>query len=532
MTFQARSGVALSARQLVKRYPNGVLACDGASLEVSAGEIHALVGENGAGKSTLMKMLYGLETPDAGEVLVDGREQRFRSPADAIAAGIGLVPQHVQLVPSMTVAENIVLGAEPVRGPWRVFDRRRAGELTRELMEVHGLSVDDRAVAELSVGQQQRVEILKALYRGARLLLLDEPTALLSPQEADTLFNSLRRLVAQGMTVVLITHKMSEVRDVSRRFTVMRGGRIVGSGLSSDHRGADLAELIVGRRVESDLEKRIDARGREALVKVRGLSLLRPAGRPELQDVSLDIAAGEILGIAGVEGNGQDCLADVLSGLKAPSRGQLTIAGEQLAGRGVRHARSLGVGCVPEDRLNNGMAPGLSLAENAAAIDYHRPPMSRLGVLNVAEIRERARDLLRRYEVHGRDEDVLMGSLSGGNMQKLVMGREIQAAPRLLVASQPTRGVDVGAAQGLRGALRRLRDAGAAVMLVSADLDELVALSDRIAVLYEGRLVAHLEGGRTSPRRLGLYMTGLASDPDAQATLDAPFSSPLEEVAS
>jgi ABC-type uncharacterized transport system ATPase subunit len=522
----------LAVRQLVKRYPNGVLASDGVSFDVATGEVHAVVGENGAGKSTVMKMIYGLEAPDAGEIVLDGQPCHFKSPADAIAAGIGLVPQHLQLVSSLTVAENIVLGAEPVRGVLRRFDRQRAESLTHELARQHGLEADATAiVAELSVGQQQRVEILKALHRGARVLLLDEPTALLSPQEADELFRSLRRMVDRGLTVVLITHKLSEVREVSDHFTVMRSGRVVGGGRSRDHTQAQLAELIVGRGVETASAPRVDARGREPLVQVRDLGAVRARGRAELQGISLDIAAGEILGIAGVEGNGQNRLADVLSGLVAPSVGSVSIGGAPLTGRGVRHARELGVGCVPEDRLYSGVAVGLSVAENSAATDYHQPPASHAGMLDMRFIRQRARALLRLHEVHCRDEQVGIGTLSGGNMQKVVFGRELQAQPRFLVASQPTRGVDIGAAQGLRRSLVALRDAGAAVLLISADLDEISALADRVAVLYEGRLVAHF-AGRVSPRTLGLYMTGLACDAGASATLAAPFSSlPAEAIA-
>ena len=515
----------LVVRDLVKRYANGVLANDGVSFEVFDGEIHAVVGENGAGKSTAMKMIYGLERPDAGEIALDGQPRHFASPAESIAAGIGLVPQHLQLVASMTVAENIVLGAEPVRGLWRLFDRRRAEEMATELAGRHGLRVDVGAVVgDLSAGEQQRVEILKALHRGARLLMLDEPTALLSPQEADELFASLRTLVDHGLTVVLITHKLNEVREVSDRFTVMRAGRVVGSGRSLDHTQEQMGELIVGHRFETAQAARVDAQGARPRVQVRHLSVVRERGRAELADISLDIAPGEILGIAGVEGNGQQRLADVLSGLVAPSAGTATIDGEAIAGKGVRHARMLGVGCVPEDRLASGAAIGLSVAENTAAADYFRAPASRRGLLDMRFIRERARALIRDNQVRCRDEQVAIGTLSGGNLQKVVVLRELQLQPRFLVAAQPTRGVDVGAAQGLRRSLVALRDTGASLLLISADLDELCSLADRIAVLYEGRLVAHFAGGQVSPRQLGLYMTGLAEDNGARATLGAPFS--------
>lgn len=513
----------LRLHQLTKRYANGVLANDAVSLEVAAGTVHALVGENGAGKSTVLKMLYGLEQPDAGRIELAGRAQIFRRPADAIAAGIGLVPQHLHLWPSMSVAENIVLGSEPTRGPWLAPARARSEVVV--LARQYGLAIDpDAAVGGLAAGAQQRVEILKALRRGARLLLLDEPTALLTPQEAHALFGSLRALVAQGLTVVLITHKMAEVREVCDGYTVLRGGRVVGAGTAALADSARIAEAIVGRALVPSSVERVDARGRPPRLKVRGLSLLRPRGRAELTELDFDVAAGEILGIAGVEGNGQNRLADVLTGLAAPSLGEACLDGRRFTGLAVRQVRRHGIGSVPEDRLAGGVAPSMSVADNCAALDYGVPPLSRFGLLNLPAMRERARQLMRRFGVAARDEQVAIGSLSGGNMQKVVLGRELLAKPRLLIASQPTRGVDIGAAQGLRRAIVELRDAGAAVLLLSADLDEIFELSDRIAVLFEGQLVAHFRAGQVTPGDVGRCMTGLAGEARAAARLDSPLT--------
>ncbi|HEU4460276.1 MAG TPA: ABC transporter ATP-binding protein [Methylibium sp.] len=505
----------LRVAALSKRYPNGVLANDAVSLEVAAGRVHGVLGENGAGKSTLMKMLYGLERPDAGAIELDGTPLRLRGPADAIAAGIGLVPQHLQLVGSMTVAENVVLGDEPLRG--LRFDRARAEREVRALAERWSLAVDPAAgVAGLSIGERQRVEILKTLRRGARLLLLDEPSALLSPPEAQRLFGALAALVRAGLTLVLITHKMAELCEFCDDFTVLRTGRVAGAGRVREHAAARIAEMIVGRPLEPRATPRAEApvvRAAAApLVRVRGLSLARAQGRPALDALSFDIAAGEILGIAGVEGNGQDKLAELLCGAVAPTAGSAEIDGRGFVGRGVRHARALGVGCIAEDRLHGGLAPQLSVADNAAALDYFAAPLSRRGVLDPAALRRRARGLIDAFGIRARDESVAVTALSGGNMQKLLVGRELAARPRLLIASQPTRGVDLGAAQTLRRALAELRDGGAALLLISADLDELFELADRIAVLFEGRLVACFDAGTADAQAIGRCMTGMRAD--------------------
>lgn len=513
---------AIELRRVCKRYPNGTLANSDVSFEVAQGEIHALVGENGAGKSTVMKMLFGLEQPSAGEILVRGAPVHLRGPRDAMAQRIGLVPQHLQMVPSFSVMQNVVLGAEPTRG--LTIDRQRAKADVNELSQRFGLAVDpDAQVSHLSVGEQQRVEILKALYRGADLLLLDEPSALLSPQESLALFDALRKLVEHGHTVVLITHKLAEVREVSDRYTVMRGGHVTGYGRSALVSDDAFAEMIVGCSVPSlEIKRRTRAAG-YARLAVRDLTVSGATASPRLEGVNFDIAAGEILGIAGVEGNGQSVLAEALSGLRRPSSGLVTLDGQPCALGNVTSLRRLGVSAISEDRLHDGVAAEMSISENLMAADYNLPPCGQHGWLDTAAMRARAERQLEAYGVVARTPDDPIDALSGGNMQKVVMARELSTSPRLLISSQPTRGVDIGAAQFLRQRIVQLRDAGAAVLLVSSDLDELVALSDRVAVLHKGRIVGHFPAD-AEPHELGLCMTGAHGDQSVPATLDAPWT--------
>jgi ABC-type uncharacterized transport system ATPase subunit len=524
--MRAPSAPAIELRQVSKRYPNGTLANSEVSLEVAQGEIHALVGENGAGKSTVMKMLFGLEQPSAGEIWLRGAPVRLRSPRDAMAQRIGLVPQHLELVASFSVVQNVVLGAEPVRG--LTVDRQRARAEVAELSHRFGLEVDpDAEVSRLSAGEQQRVEILKALYRGAELLLLDEPSALLSPQESQALFAALRKLVEQGRTVMLITHKLAEVRNVSDSYTVMRGGRVTGRGRSASISDQAFGEMIVGRAVPSlEVARRTGGTGMARLA-VRDLVVDgphgRPHARPQLDGLSLDIAAGEIVGIAGVEGNGQSVLADVLSGLRQPAAGTVTLDGQPCPLGDARRMRDSGVSIISEDRLHDGVAVGMTIAENLMAADYGQPPCARRGGwLDTAAARARAEGQIADYAVAARTADDALGALSGGNMQKVVMARELSTAPRLLVACQPTRGVDIGAAQFLRQRLVQLRDSGAAVLLLSSDLDEILALSDRVAVLRKGRIVGHFPAD-AEVREIGLYMTGARGEVGVPATLGAPW---------
>jgi simple sugar transport system ATP-binding protein len=508
---------AIELASVSKRYPNGVLANDAVSLTVRRGEIHAIVGENGAGKSTVLKMLYGLESPTEGEIRIEGRAMSFTQPRQAIAAGIGLVPQHMQLLASMSVADNVVLGSEPMRG--MLLDLRGAEVEVARVADRFGLPVDPRAiVGRLSVGEQQRVEILKALYRGARILLLDEPTAVLPPAEAQAMFTALRALTAAGLTVVLITHKLSEVLEAADSFTVMRAGRVVGRRDARHVDVAQLGALIAGQPVAASAVQRATVRGAQPLVRARGLSVRSRDGRDLLAGVSFDIASGEILGIAGVEGNGQAQLAEVLCCLRRPGAGEASLAGEPFSGGTVRDARALGVAIVPEDRMHTGVALDMSISDNYAATAYHQAPLSHLGWLDEGAAHARACAALSEYGVVAPSADAPIRVLSGGNMQKVVLAREVASRPRFLIACQPTRGVDIVAAQFLRRRLVDLRDAGAAILLVSADLDELLELSDRIVVLHGGRCVAHLPAD-TPAHELGAYMTGLKQQPDASGEL-------------
>ncbi len=522
-TPSAAAAPLLELQGVSKLYPNGTLANDNVSLSIRRAEIHAILGENGAGKSTVMKMLYGLEQPSAGRIVFKGAATAFNHPRDAIAAGIGLVPQHFKLVPSFTVAQNVVLGCEPTR--FGVIDRAAMAAAVRAVARRFGLEVDPGAiVAGLSAGEQQRVEILKALYRGAQVLLLDEPTAVLTAQETQQLFAVLRQLVGSGLTVILITHKLAEVREVSDRFTVMRAGRVTGHAESRSASEAAITEMIVGRALSPHQFAR-PGRGSEVpLVSVSNLGASRPDGRVELDGVSFEIGAGEILGIAGVEGNGQQALAEILSGLRAPAAGAASVNGVSFIGAGVRHARACRVAAIPEDRLRDGVAVGLSITDNVIAVDYHKAPLSRRGWLDGEAAHAAAARVIAEFGVAARSPDTPIGALSGGNMQKVVLAREVMAQPMLLIASQPTRGVDIGAAEALRLRLAALRDCGAAILLISADLDELLAMSDRIAVLSQGRIAGHFRGAAASALELGPYMAGARRAPGAAANFDSPFA--------
>jgi simple sugar transport system ATP-binding protein len=497
----------LELRGIGKRYPNGVLANDGIDLRLARGEIHALIGENGAGKSTLIKMLYGLEQPSAGTILLDGRQAGLATPRDAIRAGIGLVPQHVQLVPSFSVARNVVLGAEPSR--WGCLRRSATERAVTDLARRFGLDVDPGAsAASLSLGEQQRVGILKALYSGADLLLLDEPGAVLGLDEAAALHRALRALAKNGMSVLLVTHKIADVLEVADCYTVLRAGRVVAAGRSVDATAAGLAGQIVGSAMAPVSRRAPPPRG-DVLLRAR--DLVRATGVAECLDhVSLDVAAGEILGIAGVEGNGQGLLARALAALP-PLQGEVAL--------------------VPEDRLHDGVAPTLSIADNAIAAVYRRPALSRHGWLRRDRVEQLARTMIADYGVAAQGPAQPIGALSGGNMQKLVLARVLAANPRVLIACQPTRGVDIGAARALRERLLRLRDGGAGIVLISADLDEILELSSRIAVLYRGAVVGHFSSHGLEARMLGAYMTGAQRQPDATACIDAPFATTTQEAA-
>lgn len=522
---------AIELCSVSKRYDNGTLANEEVSLRIERGEVHAICGENGAGKSTIMKMIYGLTRPTSGRILIEGRTVDFSHPREAITAGIGMVAQHINLVPSFTIAENIVLGHEPI-GRAGVLDRVSAESQVEELSRSYGLDVDPSALAgDVSVGMQQRVEILKTLYRGARIVLMDEPTAVLTPQETDHLFAAMRRLVRAGVTVVLITHKLAEVKAISDRLTVLRDGRVTGYAMTAEIGHEAIAEMMVGRPLARQVFERVDCRDDTPRVKVRHLGYVSPQGSVRLSDINFDVAAGEILGVAGVEGNGQNSLARILSGVVAPHAGTARLDDVSFISRGVRTARSAGVATVPEDRLSDGVAIHLDIEHNIIATSYFERAFSVLGWLKGDAIEARAKHLIEQFGVKTASSKTPVGALSGGNMQKVVMSREIAGDPKFLVAAQPTRGVDIGAAGALRTELVALRDRGAAVLLISADLEEVLGLSDRIMVLFKGEIVAHFQAGSADQREIGLYMTGLKRQPRASARLGAAFARDMEGTA-
>lgn len=483
---------------VTKRFP-GVLANDDVSLELRAGEIHALIGENGAGKSTLMRVLYGMYPADGGRILVRGKEVRIASPRDAIALGIGMVHQHFVLVDPFTVTENVILGDEG--GP--LFDIGAAEQRVADLAESYGFHVrPDAPVEELSVGEEQRVEILKALYRGVEILILDEPTAVLTPGEAKELFDNLRRLRASGKTVVFISHKLNEVLEVADRITVLRRGRLVGETTPATTSKAKLAEMMVGRPVLFRLEKPNVEIGAPVL-RVTDL-----AAEGKLYGVDLEVHAGEILGVAGVEGNGQRELAEALVGLRKPSAGTIELEGHDLRGRTVAEIRNAGVAYIPEDRHEYGLVLNMTLWENSVLGRQDDADFSgRFGVLFIKKIKDLAARLVRLFDVRARSIEVTAGTLSGGNQQKLILARELETDPKLLIAAQPTRGLDVGAIEFVWKQILDQKAAGRAVLLISAELDEIYALSDRIVTIYEGRITGEFPPD-AAPERIGMGMLG------------------------
>jgi simple sugar transport system ATP-binding protein len=492
-----------------------VKANDCVNLDVRKGEIHALVGENGAGKSTLMRILYGLYKPDSGRISFDGKRVDVRTPADAISLGVGMVHQHFMLIPQLSVAENVVLGSEPSRSG--VFlDLQAASRRIEELSRLFALSVDPRAQVErLSVGAQQRVEILKILFRGAELLILDEPTAVLTPQETEALFVILRKMREQGKTIVFITHKLSEVMDVSDRVTVMRHGKVVGVVATRDSSPAELAMMMVGRKVLFDVDKGPAAAGRVVL-ELTDVHALGASRVPRLKGLSLSVRAGEILGVAGVEGNGQTELVEVIAGLRRPVSGRVLLEGRDVTGSSPRQMLERGVAHIPEDRLKRGLITEFTVGENLILGSQFRPPYAGRVFLDADAVRENAERALREFDVRPRAPYLRAGALSGGNQQKLVVARELGRKPVLLVAAQPTRGVDIGAIEFIRRCLVSQRDTGTAVLLVSADLSEILSLSDRVAVVFGGRVVSTVDAAATDEKELGLLMTGAGRPRDAR----------------
>ncbi|MBI5496796.1 MAG: ABC transporter ATP-binding protein [Deltaproteobacteria bacterium] len=495
----------LEAVELSRAY-GACVANERVSLALRAGRIHALVGENGAGKSTLCRMLFGLVRPDAGRILVDGRAVTLRSPRDAMAAGLGMVHQHFMLVDELTVAQNVVLGREPRRGGR--MDLARAEAETAELAARFGLAVDPRApVGGLAVGVQQRVEILKALHGGARVLLLDEPTAVLTAQEVDALLAVLRRLRDEGRAILVVTHKLPEVMAVSDEVTVLRQGRVVGRLDTAATSAVALSELMVGRHVDLSRRPRTTTPAEERL-RVEDLVVRGPDGRARVNGVSLSVRAGEVVGIAGVEGNGQAELVEGLCGARSPASGRVVLCGQDVSRASVRRRRDAGLCHVPEDRLAQGLVPAMAVADNAVLGVHHRAPASRGGVLRRAGIAAAAQALVRAYDVRPADPALPVAALSGGNQQKVLVGRELSAGPRVVILAQPTRGVDVGAMERIHAAILAARDAGLAILLVSAELTELLALSDVIHVLYRGRIVHTVDAAAATVESLGPPMLG------------------------
>jgi ABC-type uncharacterized transport system ATPase subunit len=503
MAQAANAAPAVEMRGIVKQFP-GVLAVDHVDLDLRVGEIHALLGENGAGKSTLMNVLAGLYRAEDGSVRIHGQPVDLRSPRDAIERGVGMVHQHFMLVPSQTVTENILLGLDEPRFFMRLaeYDRQVA-----QLGERFGLRVDPKArIWQLSVGEQQRVEILKMLYRGADVLILDEPTAVLAPQEIEELFNTLRSMKAQGQSIIFISHKLGEVMAVADRITVLRKGQVAAAGLeAAATNAAELARLMVGREVLFRVEKVHQEPG-EVVLSVKDVHALNDKSLPALRGVSLEVRSGEILGIAGVAGNGQRELAEVITGLRRCTAGLVTVHGQEISCAPASVAIRQGVAHVPEDRTGMGSAPNLSLTDNLIMKSYDQPPVARGWVISQPVARQRAGRLKTEYEIVAPSVDTPARLLSGGNLQRLILAREISAQPKLLVAVQPTRGLDVGAIEGVQRLLLAQREAGAAILLISEELDELFSLSDRVAVIYEGEIVGQLR--EEDRETVGLMMTG------------------------
>ena len=482
------------------------MANDRVDFDLRRGEVHALLGENGAGKSTLMSILYGLYHPDEGEIRVNGEVVKVDSPRRAIELGIGMVHQHFMLVPVMTVTENIVLGNEPRRGGG-MLDRREGASRVRDLSERYGLAVDpDATIEDVTVGTQQRVEILKTLYRDARILVLDEPTAVLTAQETQELFEVLNALKADDVAIVFISHKLGEVLEIADRVTVLRRGKMVDTVPTEGATEQSLARLMVGRDVLLRVEKPA-AKAHEPVLEIAGLSVRDDRDLPAVRDLSMEVRGGEIVALAGVDGNGQHELVEAIAGLRNVQEGSIRISGEDVTGRGVRDACDAGVAHIAEDRHLRGLVLDFTLAENLALREYHKPPLSKGGWLNIGRINARARGLLDEYDVRGGSAGSLASALSGGNQQKVCIAREIASNPTLLLAHQPTRGLDVGAIEFVHKRLLEEREKGRGVLLVSLESEEVRALADRILVIYEGEIVGEFPPD-ASEEELGVAMTG------------------------
>jgi simple sugar transport system ATP-binding protein len=508
----------LEVRDITKRFP-GVLANDHISFTLEEGEIHAFLGENGAGKSTLMNILYGLYAPDEGEIVVKGQQVAIRGPNDAIRLGLGMVHQHFMLVPTLTVAENVMLGTEIVSGG--LLDQKRANARVRELSEQYGLAVPpDALVMDLPVGVQQRAEIIKALYRGADILILDEPTAVLTPQEAEELFVVVRALREQGKSIIFISHKLKEVLSIADRISVLRRGRMVGSADPRNATEASLAAMMVGREVVLTVPKG-EAHPGETVLEVSRLTVLDDRRLVAVDGLSLVVSAGEVLGIAGVQGNGQTELVEAITGLRPVVSGHVRLLGKEMTGAAPRAVLEAGVGHVPEDRHRHGLVLSYSVADNMVLSTYYRPPFARGLVIDEQAINARAEELVQEFDVRTSSAQAAAATLSGGNQQKVVIARELTRPNKLLIAAQPTRGLDVGSIEFIHKNIIRQRDEGTAVLLVSAELDEILALADRVAVMYKGNIIATVPRDAATRAGLGLLMAGVVEGQN-------PVSTPVE----
>ena len=502
----------LEMRGITKRFP-GVLANDKVDFDVISGEVHALLGENGAGKSTLMKILYGLYHPDEGEILLDGKPVTIASPNDSIKLGIGMIHQHFMLVQSLTVAENVALGLPSTRGA--LTDLERVSKRIVELAEIYGLKIDPSAyIWQLSVGQQQRVEIIKALYRGAALLILDEPTAVLTPQEVGELFTIMRQMGKDGHGLVFISHKLHEVVEISNRVTVLRDGRKIGTRPTSETTKQDLANWMVGREVGLIPDRGTVEPG-EVRLRLDGVTCSSDRGTPGLRSVSLEVRSGEILGVAGVSGNGQRELAETVTGLRKITAGRVWLEGVDVTGFAPGDLTDRMLSYIPEERMRDGMIKEFTVAENLILREHHKQPYSRMGFLNLAGIASHADELIKQFHVKTPSRETRAKNLSGGNIQKVVLAREISRNPRAILAAQPTRGLDIGATEYVRRELLEQRKKGAAILLISEDLDEILALSDLIAVIYEGRIMDIVPRAHAAPEKLGLLMAGVRPEDEA-----------------
>jgi general nucleoside transport system ATP-binding protein len=502
-----RASPLVEMRDIIKCFP-GVRANSKVCFDVAAGEVHALLGENGAGKSTLMRQLYGLYQPDEGDILIDGMPLLLRSPTDAIKAGIGMVHQHFMLVPTLTVAQNIALGQRSSRAP--LLDLKKVSARIVQLAEEYGLKVDPRAyVWQLSVGEQQRVEIMKTLYHGARLIILDEPTAVLTPQEVAELFTTLRRMVSEGHSLVFISHKLQEVMAISDRVTVLRDGRVVGTHRTSEVTRAELVRMMVGRELKQPEPRPVEP-GPPRL-RVEGLRAVGDRGTEALRGIDLNVNAGEIVGLAGVSGNGQRELAECLAGMRKVSAGRISIGTREITHASLNQRVKAGMAYIPEERMRDGAIRDFSVQENIFLHDHAVSPFTRGIFMSFGRMAEHAAALVREFAVKTPGLDTPLKNLSGGNIQKLIMARELSRGPSMLVAAQPTRGVDISSTAYIHQCLLKQRDEGTAILLISEDLDEIRTLSDRIAVMYEGRIMGVVRREDATLERLGMMMAGVSA---------------------